>query len=509
MKTVNIMGKARLIFGFYLQEIKNEMISNPKTTALWIPRGLLDILAVFLTYRWMVGNLRLGVIAILTAALFFPFIIAFFQSYSRLFRDKRISFLLVAPTPFWQIMTEKWLEITAPSIELVFLLGTPLFLVIGKLPAGTAFFIFMALFFGILLSSLLGVATALMSARYLSSRRVLAVIGFIILIFSFSRFSSPNQNYPDVIWSNLVEKIYLIVFSQLLFITAFFSLLVIAGRRIEKTYFIGRSRILETKLSSKKARQKRLRLDIFKYAKGAVAGILAKEALLHWRNPMQWFRFFLTLTLFALYPVVRTELVTGDAPLFILAFNISFTVILVHIFINEVVINTFISEARRLSLMLVAPVSSGKIIFSKFVASLFLPLLVSIIGVTTFAFLAHLSRLNLLLSLLLVALINVGVVGVLVGLGASNKGLDKEITSYLDQFMIEQVFITNTKSVFILLAGTLVVLINLGFLLLAYVARGFSANLWVQIAYGTIFIAFNISVALAALKAGSISLKRV
>jgi len=509
LKNATIIGKSRVIFSCYLQEIKNEMISNPKITLLWIPRGLLDIAIVFLTYHWLIGNLRLGIIVIIAAALIAPFLIAGLQSYSRLYRDKRMALLLTTPTPFRQIMMEKWLEIIGPSMEIIFLLGMPLLLAVNGLPAITVFIIFSALILGVLLSSLLGITATLLTARYTASWRSLIIIGFIILVFVFSSLSLSKLNYSEIIRSGFMDKIYLIVLAQLWFIATFFSFLVMAGRRIEKVYFLGRSQILEAKLSSKNERRKRLELDIFKYMSGAVSGIIAKETLLYWRNPMQWFRFFLTLSLFTLYPFVKGRLISTTDTLLILAFNISFTIILVHIFINEVVINAFISETSRLSLMLTAPVSAWKIMISKFMANLFLPLFLSMIGMTAVAVWSGMGLPYLILSLILVFFINFGVVGVLVGLGASNTALGKEISTYLDQFMVEQVFITNTKSVFILLAGSLVVLINLGYLYLPYISRdsGFVANPLIIILYGTIFIVFNVIVALVSLTMGNIWLK--
>ena len=500
------MKKFRLIFSFYLQEVKNEVIHNPKAAGLWLPRGILDGLAIILIRNWLARNLNLGILVTLIAAISLSFLVAVLYSYSKLFSSRRSSFLLVTPIPFSDYLLEKTAEIMAPNIELVFLLGTPILLV-GKLPLGSALLILVTIVLGILAASFLAVMVVLFLVHWLFSKKLLIILGGFfalastVLISTFTRLGTIRL---DLVKLNILRISSSILLAESVVAVGFLILIVSAPFLLEKIYSNNRSKILGARLMTKGGWRNRSQFNLFSYAKGGVSDIFIKEVILSLRNPMIWLRFILVLAFFAFYPILKLKLVIDRSFFFTLAFNVSFATLLVHIFMNEVVINTFISETRRLALVLTAPITTEKIVFSKFIGSLCLSLPLSILGVAAFSAWAKTGWLHLGLSIFLVIFINIGVVGTLVGLGASNTDLNRDISAYLDQFMVEQVFITSPKSVFILMAGTLVLLADLGLLFLAYyfITIRLASSLKTFALVAVVLIVFNFMTALTSLHLG-------
>jgi hypothetical protein len=488
-----------------LQEVKNEVIHNPRTAGLWLPRGILDGLAIILIRNWLASNLNLGILVTLIAAISLSFLVAVLYSYSKLFSSRRSSFLLVAPIPFSDYLLEKTAEIVAPNIELVFLLGVPVLLV-GKLPLGLALLVLVTIVLGILAASFLAVMVALFLAHWLFSKKLLILAGFFalastVLVSIFARLETIRL---DLVKLNVFRISSSVLLVESVVAIGFLILTVNTPPLLEKIYSNNRSKVLEARLMTKGGWHSRAQFNLFSYAKGSVSDIFIKEVILSLRNPMIWLRFILVLTFFALYPILKLKLAVDRNFFFALAFNVGFATLLVHIFMNEVVINTFISETRRLALMLTAPIATKEIVFSKFIGSLCLSLPLSILGVAAFSAWAKMGWLHLGLSVFLIIFINIGVVGTLVGLGASNTDLNRDISTYLDQFMVEQVFITSPKSVLILMAGTLVLLADLGLLFLAYyfIAIKLAGSLKTFALVTPVLIVFNFMTAFTSLHLG-------
>jgi hypothetical protein len=459
------MSRIAAVIKCRLTEQKNEVVAKPMILLLWLPRIAFYAFTSFLLHKWLSSGSESRIGAVLVAVPILVFTLCLLIGYQKLFAAKEDVLLLTTPLSATQFLLIKYAEILLSVLEVVAFLSVPILLSVGETISVTrAMLVFVCLLLNTLLACLLAVPGALLLVRIilLKRRMLLWVLAGLVPALSVTvaflvtptlLASGMSIRLPHWLWSHPVP----IIAGQ----AGVLCVATVCSLRYAGMAYLGtRSRLVE---GSQRPRHRTTRkapmTAVLARFHGSSYAILAKDTVMNLRSPMQWLRAILMLGLLSLYPLISGWFNDGTSES-TMGMNVSLACLLGFALLGEVVANAFSVELNRIRIMLAAPIPAWKIMMAKLCAYYLPTVVLCEVSVLVLDLASGLPVISIMYSVILTALITVGMVALLVGMGALGAKPDRDSHGGMDEFMAEQVFITNSSSFLVFLLGSVVVGLN-------------------------------------------------